>query len=119
MHRFTRRAMARLASTLGLALGMACATQNALAVPFEVAISPSRFELQGRNTQRIGQSLEIHNIGNEATEVSVRTIDWSYSEQGNVSYHDDLQPGSCRPWVTLERRTMKVAPHQGEFSLSS
>jgi fimbrial chaperone protein len=88
---------------------MALAATASLAAPFEVAIAPSRFELQGRNTQRLGQNLEIHNIGNEATEIAVRTIDWSYSEEGNVSYHDDLQPGSCRTWVTLERRTMKVA----------
>jgi fimbrial chaperone protein len=93
----------------GCAIGMALAATASLAAPFEVAIAPSRFELQGRNTQRLGQNLEIHNIGNEATEIAVRTIDWSYSEEGNVSYHDDLQPGSCRPWVTLERRTMKVA----------
>lgn len=92
-----------------VACGFAFLSLAAWSAPFEVAISPSRFELQGRNTQRIGQTLEIQNIGNEATELSVRTIDWSYSEQGNVSYFDDLQPNSCRPWVTLERRTLKIA----------
>ncbi len=91
-----------------VAIGLVLPSLAAWSAPFEVAIAPSRFELQGRNTQRLGQSLEIHNIGNEATEVSIRTIDWAYSEQGNISYYDALQPGSCRPWVTLERRTLKV-----------
>ena len=85
----------------------------ALAGPFEIAISPSRFELSGRNTQRLGQSLDIQNLGSSATELSVRTIDWSYSPEGHITYHDALQPGSCRPWVTLERRLVRV-PARGK-----
>ena len=81
--------------------------------PFEIAISPSRFELSGRNTQRIGQSMDIQNLGGTATEVSVRTIDWSYSPEGHITYHDELLPGSCRPWVTLERRLVRV-PARGK-----
>jgi fimbrial chaperone protein len=98
----------RSAQFLALAAFTAFATSVATAAPFEVAVSPSRFELAARNTQRVGQSVEIHNLGGQASEMSVRTIDWSYSESGNITYHDDLQPGSCRPWVTLQRRTVKV-----------
>ena len=87
----------------------------AMAGPFEVAISPSRFELSGRNTQRIGQSMDIQNLGGTATEVSVRTIDWSYSPEGNITYHDELLPASCRPWVTLERKLVRV-PARGKVS---
>lgn len=81
---------------------------GALAAPFEIAVSPSRFELSGRGGTRLGQSLELHNLAPVATEVTVRTIDWHYSAEGQISYHDDLQPGSCRPWVALERRSVQL-----------
>jgi hypothetical protein len=96
-----------------LGLVAALCSSAAHAGPFEIAISPSRFELTGRNTQRIGQSLDIQNLGSTATEVSVRTIDWTYSPEGHITYHDALQPGSCRPWVTLERRLVRV-PARGK-----
>ena len=96
-------------------LGLVAALCNpvAHAGPFEIAISPSRFELSGRNTQRIGQSMDIQNLGGTATEVSVRTIDWTYSPEGHITYHDALLPGSCRPWVTLERKLVRV-PARGK-----
>ena len=83
-------------------------TAPAVAAPFEVAISPSRFEISGKSAARVGQSLDIYNVGTSATEVSVRTIDWTYSPEGNITYHDELLPGSCRPWVTLERKTQRI-----------
>jgi fimbrial chaperone protein len=89
---------------------LATAATGAIAAPFEIAVAPSRFELSGRSGARLGQSLDIHNVGATATEVALRTLDWTYSTQGDISYHDALQSGSCRPWVTLERRTVTVAP---------
>lgn len=80
----------------------------AAAAPFEVAISPSRFEISGKSAARVGQSLEIYNVGASTTEVSVRTIDWTYSPEGAITYHDELLSGSCRPWVTLERKTQRI-----------
>ncbi|RYF66303.1 MAG: hypothetical protein EOO29_39010 [Comamonadaceae bacterium] len=81
----------------------------AWAAPFEIAVSPSRFELSGQSAGRIGQSLDIINVGRTATEVSVRTLDWLYTPEGAITYVDELLPGSCRPWVTLERRTVRIA----------
>lgn len=98
--------MIRLLSSALLAL----AALPAAAGPFEVAVTPSRFELEAKSGTRVGRSLDIYNVGNAPTEVSVRTLDWSYSEEGHIGFHDALQPGSCRPWVTLERKTVKVAP---------
>lgn len=92
------------ASTLAALLMPAAA----MAAPFEIAVSPARFELSGKGNNRIGQSLDLYNVGKAATEVSVRTLDWSYSETGGVTYLDELLPNSCRPWVTLERKTVKI-----------
>ena len=103
-------AFARRLRVAGALLGAACAAWNAHAAPFEIAVAPSRFEVSAKSGVRLGQTLDINNVGNEATEVSLRTIDWSYSPEGEVGYYDALQPGSCRPWVALERKTVKVAP---------
>lgn len=92
----------------GLLLLACLVSSSAMAGPFEVAVSPSRFELSGNSGKRIGQSIEIQNVGSTATDVSLRTLDWSFSPEGNIAYYDELRPGSCRPWVTLERNTIKV-----------
>ncbi len=60
----------------------------AQAAPFEVAVAPSRFEVTGKSASRVGQSLTVFNVGSSATEVAIRTLDWSYSPDGNVTYHD-------------------------------
>lgn len=103
-----RQAVAAKLAVAGVALAALLGTASALAAPFEIAISPSRYELSGKSASRVGQSLDITNVGRSATEVSVRTLDWSYSPEGGVSYMDELLPGSCRPWVTLERKTVKI-----------
>ena len=98
-------------STLALAgislSALLCATY-AQASPFEIAVSPARFELSSKSASRLGQSLDIFNIGNVDTEVSVRTLDWTYSSEGKVTYIDELLPNSCRPWVTLQRKTIRI-----------
>lgn len=83
----------------------------AIAGPFEIAASPSRFEISGKSGTRVGQSLDIYNVGRLSTDVALRTLDWSYSDDGNISYFDELQPNSCRTWVTLERKTITVNPN--------
>jgi P pilus assembly chaperone PapD len=95
-------------SFLAIALVMISLPLKLMAAGFEVAVTPSRFELDGKSSQRIGQSLTIHNLGSSETEVSMRTIDWEYSPEGQISYFDELRPNSCRPWVTLERRGIKI-----------
>ncbi|WP_261803579.1 hypothetical protein [Variovorax sp. PAMC26660] len=97
----------RAAAVLAL-LVTAVAGHHAVAAPFEIAVTPSRFELAAKGGTRLGQSLDIHNLGSATTEVAIRSIDWSYSPEGDISYHDELLPGSCRPWVMLERRIVSV-----------
>lgn len=104
----------QMVASLALA-ALAGASAPAGAAGFEVAISPSRFEVTGKAGQRIGQSVNIFNLGTSPTMVAMRTLDWSYSAEGQVTYHEELLPNSCRPWVTLERRTMRV-PQQGRSS---
>jgi hypothetical protein len=79
------------------------------AAPFEIAVSPARFEISGKSGARVGQSFDMYNVGKVANEVSIRTLDWSYSPEGGITYIDELLPNSCRPWVTLERKTAKIS----------
>lgn len=85
------------------------ATSTVTAGSFELAVSPSRFEVTANSGKRLGQSIELQNVGATPTEVSLRTLDWTYSADGNITYHDELLPNSCRPWVTLERTKLTVA----------
>lgn len=91
------------------ALQLALCSVPALAAPFEVAVSPSRTELSASAGQRVGQSLQLYNVGGQVAALSFRTIDWTLSDKGELRFHDELLPGSCRPWVTLERRTRQIA----------
>lgn len=94
-----------LVCSAALALGAVAAQ----AAPFEVAVSPSRTELVAKAGQRVGQSIQIYNVGGQVSALSFRTMDWTLSEKGELKFYDELLPGSCRPWVTLERRTRQVA----------
>ncbi|TWO66166.1 hypothetical protein FN976_26705 [Caenimonas sedimenti] len=88
----------------------AVAFPQARAAPFEIAVSPSRVEVTGKSGARLGQSVNLINLGTTPTEVSIRTLDWTFSEEGHLNYFDELREGSCRPWVTLERRFVQLAP---------
>lgn len=86
----------------------AAASVSAMAAPFEIGATPTRFILTGKSAARIGQTLTVFNLGTVPTELALRTLDWTFTEAGNVTYHDELLPNSCRPWVTLERKTLKI-----------
>lgn len=81
------------------------------ALAFAGVVVPARFELKARPGQAVANVLEIGNDAVTADEFSVRTADWEISKQGGVVLHDEaLQPGSCRPWVRIERRTVQLPP---------
>jgi fimbrial chaperone protein len=91
-----------------LALLFAAASAPLSAAPFEIGATPTRFILTGKSSGRIGQTLTVFNLGTAPTELALRTLDWTFTESGNVTYHDELLPNSCRTWVTLERKTLKI-----------
>lgn len=77
---------------------------------FAVALSPPRYELELKAGAALRQTLEISNAGKEEVRLSIRTADWVYRPDGAVDFLDPLQPGSCRPWVAIERRQLTVRP---------
>jgi hypothetical protein len=110
-----------LSSTLSLPspmrrwTGLALPLLAVLAAPpaaaeFAVAISPPRFELEAKAGQVLRQTMEITNAAAQAISFKLKTADWSYAQDGSVSFTDELSPGSCRPWVAIERRELTASP---------
>ncbi len=78
---------------------------------FAGSASPARFELKAKPGQVLRSVLEIGNDDAQADEYSVQTADWSLDPRGGVAFQiDQLQPGSCRPWVRIERHRIALAP---------
>jgi hypothetical protein len=91
------------------------------AADFALAVSPPRFELELKPGDRSRQILEITNASAEATPLSAKTADWSLSTDSSVTFFDDLQPNSCRPWVAIERRDLTVPgsrPYRFRFEVN-
>jgi len=91
-----------------LPLLLATAASAAVAQGFSAAASPPRFELTASPGQRLRQVLEISNVGAQPAKYRIRTADWTFEPDASVNFHDALQPGSCRPWVALERTELTV-----------
>lgn len=79
---------------------------------FAFAVSPPRYELSARPGERIRQVIEITNTAPRASVLLARTADWELRPDESVLFHDELQPGSCRPWVAIERRELRVGARQ-------
>ena len=92
------------AALLVLAAGLPAQAQ------FALAVSPPRFELTAKPGERLRQVIELNNAATSAGHYKVKTADWRLRPDGGVEFFDALQPGSCRPWVAIERRDVKVEP---------
>ena len=111
-----RRALSRLA---GLSVLLASAAAGA--GDFAVAVSPPRFEVNLKPGERNRQVLEITNSAAGPSSFKIKTADWSLAADGSVVFEDALRPGSCRPWVTLERRELTVQsgrPYRFRFEIA-
>jgi hypothetical protein len=117
-----RAAMLRTSLLLAFAITTAAGMPLANAAEFALAVSPPRFELELKPGEKSRQVLEITNASPEATPLSAKTADWSLAPDSSVTFHDDLQPGSCRPWVAIERRELTVSagrPYRFRFEINA
>jgi hypothetical protein len=74
---------------------------------FSAAVSPPRFELKTQAGKTVKQTFTLFNMGFEGSQYHVSTNDWKYNH-GQLSFHKELLPGSCREWVKLERHKISV-----------
>jgi hypothetical protein len=91
------------------------AALSALALPsahaqFSLAVSPPRFELSAKPGDHLREVLELTHSDVRAGDYKFKTADWALRPDGSVDFSDALLPGSCRPWVAIERRELSVTP---------
>src|SRR5450432_4420137 len=99
--------MRRSFPVFGLVLGVLfCAAAHAQG--FAAQVSPPRFELTARPGKTVRSVIEVSNRSTTPGRYLVHTADWTLSPDFTVNFHDDLQPGSCRPWVAIERPEVVV-----------
>src|SRR5580704_2350539 len=94
--------MRRYLSTLLCLAGIGASTQ-VLADGFAALVSPPRFELAAQPGKTLRSVIEVSNRSTAAAHYLIHTADWSLSPDFTVTFHDDLQADSCRPWVAIER----------------
>jgi hypothetical protein len=75
---------------------------------FSALVSPPRIETQAKPGQTIRQIIEITHAANTPGKYKLYTNDWRLNSAGGVEFFEDLQSGSCRPWVALERREISL-----------
>ncbi|HUL18993.1 MAG TPA: hypothetical protein VLV29_06965, partial [Steroidobacteraceae bacterium] len=85
---------------LTASLFIACwAAANARADGFAALVSPPRFELSGKSGTTLRQVLEVTNRSGTPGKFRVHTADFVLGADYGVTFHDELLPDSCRPWV--------------------
>jgi hypothetical protein len=76
---------------------------------FSALVTPPRIEMLVKPGQDARQIIEITQMSQTPGRFRIYTNDWEMNAQGGVQFFDELQPGSCRPWVALERRELTIA----------
>lgn len=76
----------------------------ALAGDFALSLAPPRFELAAQPGQTVRGVAELANAADTAADLSFETAEWELTPDGGVIISNPLKPGSCRPWVAIERR---------------
>jgi hypothetical protein len=70
---------------------------------FAALVSPPRFEVSGKAGATLRQVIEITNPSNVPAKFRLHTADFVLGADYGVTFHDELAPDSCRPWVAIER----------------
>jgi hypothetical protein len=92
----------RLSLTIALFLAV-LAAPHARADGFAALVSPPRFEVSAKPGATLRQVIEITNRSNMPSRYRLHTADFVLGADYGISFHDELLPGSCRPWVAIER----------------
>src|SRR3984957_13838060 len=106
MHRLVVLLFSQLGIVFPL-LGIAV-SQSVSAQGFAALVSPPRFELATQPGKNLRSVIEVSNRSTAPARYLVHTADWTFSPDFSVTFHDDLQPDSCRPWVAIERPEITV-----------
>ena len=87
---------------------------DVLAQGFAAMVSPPRFELTVKPGETTRQIVEITNADARPAIYRLHTADWTFDAKAAVTLTEALTPGSCRPWVSIERREI-IVPAGGRY----
>ena len=77
---------------------------------FSVYVSPPRHELSAKPGQVVANIIEIGNDDIRPGNYRLYSADWSLDAGGGAVFNDaEPPPTSCRPWLRLERRQLKLS----------
>ncbi len=99
----------RRLTLIALLLAAACSTSPARAQGFAALVSPPRFELTAKSGRTVRQVIEITNRASTPSRFRLHTSDFVLGADYSIAFHDELAPGSCRPWVAIERPLVSLA----------
>ncbi len=71
---------------------------------FALSVSPPRFEISAQPGQTVRAVAAMSNASSVANQLTFATAEWDLTPDGGVTLSEILRPGSCRPWVSIERR---------------
>lgn len=77
---------------------------------FAAVVSPPRFELSLKPGDRATEVIGITNASITQAHYRMKTADWTFGADNAVTFKDALQPGSCRPWVSIESHEVFAPP---------
>lgn len=106
---FLTRTLVYAAAALAGALSLAI---PAKADEFALSVSPPRFELSTQPGQTVRAVAELSNSSNVGAQLNFATAEWELTADGGVATSNALKPGSCRPWVAIERQQTVLQPRQ-------
>ena len=92
-------------AALSLVIGL-----PARANEFALSVTPPRFELSAQAGQTIRAVAELSNASGAPTDLTFATAEWELTSDGGVILSNPLKPGSCRPWVAIERQRVTLQP---------
>jgi hypothetical protein len=88
-----------------------CFPLAALAQGFGMHVAPPRFELKAAAGEKVREVIQITNPEPVIGRYAAFTSDWSLNDKGEIAFNEgEPGPGSCRPWVRIERRKISVSP---------
>jgi hypothetical protein len=98
-----RRKLSSLACVAGILISGSVWAQG-----FAAMVSPPRFELKTKAGKTMRNVIEVSNRSSAPARFLIHTADWTLGPDFSVTFHDELQEDSCRPWVALERPEVVV-----------
>jgi hypothetical protein len=105
------RGRSRFPNAAGCLLAAVLALPGVAAAQFALYVSPPRVEVQAKAGETKRHVLELQHSGLAASSLRFSTNDWALRADNTVLFNDALSQDSCRPWVALERRELKIEPN--------